>query len=339
MKRVPLFELLLLACLILLPQSAYADALNDEQVAIAAERNGDKDSALKLYQSAFDGYSDDEQFAEAARVAQSLMLLQISLGMIGEAVDSSARARHMLVQAGRSSQAAQLANQLASLLKARSEYKLAEESYLAALDIYTQDGNRVSMAGTLMSLGVLAELQEQPLRSAEYYEQAGDVFLALSDERGLMHSYGSAGNARLAASDDVGAEQAFRQALFLCEKLDDPLVCVDLELGLSAALRGMERLKEALDSTDSCLGMLAQSPDRFLQARTMLERGRILGLQDDRAAALDAMVQAWELFGKDGRMEQQAAMATELIEAAQQAGRNDLVQRYRQLRSELNVSS
>ena len=86
MKRVPLFELLLLACLILLPQSAYADALNDEQVAIAAERNGDKDSALKLYQSAFDGYSDDEQFAEAARVAQSLMLLQISLGMIGEAV-------------------------------------------------------------------------------------------------------------------------------------------------------------------------------------------------------------------------------------------------------------
>ena len=181
--------------------------------------------------------------------------------------------------------------------------------------------------------------QEQPLRSAEYYEQAGDVFLALSDERGLMHSYGSAGNARLAASDDVGAEQAFRQALFLCEKLDDPLVCVDLELGLSAALRGMERLKEALDSTDSCLGMLAQSPDRFLQARTMLERGRILGLQDDRAAALDAMVQAWELFGKDGRMEQQAAMATELIEAAQQAGRNDLVQRYRQLRSELNVSS
>src|SRR5690606_31534142 len=134
----------LLACLIMLPQSAYADALDDEQVAIAAERNGDNDSALKLYRAAFEGYSGNEQFAEAARVAQSLMLLQISLGMLDEAVSSSADARRMLLSAGLRSRAAQLANQLASLLKARSAYGPAQDSYLAALEIYSEDGNELN---------------------------------------------------------------------------------------------------------------------------------------------------------------------------------------------------
>ncbi|MCB1218215.1 tetratricopeptide repeat protein [bacterium] len=339
MKPVILSLLLLLACLILSPRLAAADPLNDEQVAIAAERNGDRDTALTLYQSALAGYGSAGQHTEAARVAQSLMLLQISMGDIADAMASSEQARSMLVEAGRSDAAAQLAGMLASLLKARSEYGLAEDSYLAALAIHRGSGNRVSEAGTLMSLGVLAELMEKPQRSAEYYEEAGEVYLDLGDERGLMHSYTNAGQARLEADDPRAAEQAFRQALFLCGKLDDPHSCVAQQLGLSQALRLMQRHAEALEAIAACLELLQERPDDLLRARTLLEQGRVLAGGEDPQQALQVLEEAWQLFGREARQEEQAAMATELIEAAQAAGRSDLAARYRQLRSELNVSS
>ncbi len=330
---------LLCSLFLLAPLYAYADATSDEQVAIAAERNGDSENALLLYQSALSGFSAEQEYAAAARVAQSMMLLQIRLGKLGEALEAAGQAREMLMSDGRPEAAAQLASQLGSVLKARSEYAEAEKSYLVALEIHREQGSGYGIAGTLMSLGVLSELMGQPAGSAQYYEEAGDAFLGLGDERGLMNSYASAGQAWLNADDPDNAEDAFRQALFLCGKLDQPHSCASQQLGLSRALREMGRFLEALVSSDECLAILDVSPNPLLEARAQLERARILLAQESFAESLTAYVEAWEGFAAEQSTQEQAAMSQELIEVARLAGRSDLAQRYRQLAAELSASS
>lgn len=339
MKTRLLTTILLAAALLLLqPLCASADPVSDEQVAIAAERSGDSDTALLLYQSALDGFSNSRDYSSAARVAQSLMLLQISLGDIEAAMGSAAQARDMLLQAGLPDRAAQLSSQLGSVLKARSEYSMAAQSYQVALEIYEQSGNGYGRAGTLMNLGVLAELLNDPARSAEYFELAGMEYLDLDDERGLMTSYASAGQAHLNAGEPQEAEQDFRQALFLCGKLDDPHACASQRLGLSRALREMGSHEEALETTLQALATLAEKPDDLIRGRIMLEQGRILAELGRSDNSLEALMDAWDLFELASSPGEQAAMALELIEAARRAGRQDLVERYREQRRLLNAS-
>lgn len=331
--------LLIIICLtVLSPRSARADAVSDEQVAIAAQRNGDSDSALLLYTAALEAFRDEELFMDAARVAQALMMLQIGRGDIEAAVAASVEGRRMLVRAGQPERAALAASQLGSLLKARGKYEQAEQCYVDALEIYRAQGNAYAEAGTLTSLGVLAELLQQPARSADYYSTAGEKFLRLGDERGVMLSYASAGQAQLNAGNPAAAEDAFRQALFLCSKLAEPQDCARQHLGLSRALRELQNLDEALASMDACLELLLIAPDDLLQALAHLERGRILGRMGERQQALLEMSRAWEMFAGDGQINEQLEMSEDLIECARLAGRSDLAERYRRERLDLNVS-
>jgi tetratricopeptide (TPR) repeat protein len=339
MPRILPSLLLIIICLTaLLPRFARADAVSDEQVAIAAQRSGDTDSSLQLFTAALVAFREEGLYLDAARVAQALMMLQIGLGDIEAAVTVSVEGRRMLMLAGKPERAALAASQLGSVLKARSEYERAEQCYLDALEIYQALGNAYAEAGTLMSLGVLAELLQQPARSADYYSSAGEEYLQLGDERGVMQSYASSGQAQLNAGNPAAAEDAFRQALFLCGKLDEARACAQQQLGLSRALRALQNLDEALASMDACLQLLEGAPDATLQASAHLERGRILRQKNEGKKALLELSRAWEMFASNGQVNEQSEMAAELIEVARLAGRRDLAEQYRLELLELNVS-
>jgi tetratricopeptide (TPR) repeat protein len=163
--------------------------------------------------------------------------------------------------------------------------------------------------------------------------------MELGDERGLMQSYASRGQALLRADDGGGAEDSYRQALFLCGKLAEPATCAAQHLGLSRALRMQSNGREALEQCERALELFGDRADVRDIAAAHLERGRVLLLLERSEDALQELGEAWDGFAASGSINEQAGMADELIELARRNGRRDLAERYTRESDALNASS
>src|SRR5262249_5870007 len=220
-------------------------------------------------------YKSEGEFQKAIDYIQrALNLFKNSCANIGK-LYCNTRTADFLTQRGR-------------IFRAMGSNAVAMESYLIALDLVREVGNREAIAEILNAIGVLYQVQYDYLKASHYYRQCiqqaraiGDNYwaaMALSNEGIILVKQGKYGE----------AVRNFEESLKIFEDQQVTNSIVTVKLHLAGLKTSIGRLEDAHELISFCIQRTEESGDKVRLAEALWHQAVVFHSQHDYSSAIES---------------------------------------------------
>jgi putative nucleotidyltransferase with HDIG domain len=288
--------------------------------AVAHERNGAGDEALRLYQLvAEESAAGDDR----AALSEALRRMAVVLHHRSEGPRSRElceRSLGIATEIGDDRLAAESLNTLAGFDLETGRIDSARQRFLRALAL---GGDRPELRGRVeQNLGILANVRGDHAEAEAHYTRSLEAFELLGDERGRALAYHNLGMVHSDRAQWSEADRFFRRSLELATALGDVRLAGLCRLNHAEVHLGQQHYDRARESAEAALAVFNELGASFDKADAYRVIGRVFRETGRPALAEARLRAAIDLAVSTGSVLSEAETSRELALLYQATGRN-----------------
>ncbi len=288
--------------------------------AIAQERNGSGDEALRLYQLVADEATSGDDRAALSEALRRMAVVHHHRSDGARSRELCERSLGIAAEIGDDRLAAESLNTLAGFDLETGQIDSASQRFRRALAL---GGDRPELRGRIeQNLGILANVRGEHAQAEAHYARSLEAFELLGDQRGRALAYHNLGMVHSDRAQWADADRFFRLSLELATGLGDVRLAGLCRLNHAEVHLGQQRYDQARESAEAALGVFNELGASFDKADAYRVIGRVFRETGRPALAESRLRAAIDLAVKTNSVLSEAEASRELALLYQTTGRN-----------------
>ncbi|KAG9050170.1 hypothetical protein FS837_007284 [Tulasnella sp. UAMH 9824] len=232
----------------------------------------------------------------SSRLLTALAVEHSGHGGLEQAVDLFSRATNIARSTKDGMAMAHAAHMLGMVYRSQRKYSKAEESYVAARDIYARVGNQDSLADATYGLGEVYCLQDKYSKAEEVYIEARDIYTRIGDRIGLANAVYGLGEAYRLRGEPSKAEESYFAARDIYAEIGEQLSHANTVRALGEVYRLRGESSKAVECYVAARDIYARSEDQEGLAHTTKALGDVHYLRREYSTAEESYSSARDIY-------------------------------------------
>lgn len=236
----------------------------------------------------------------SSRLLYALGLIQLSNGMMGEALNLFHQSLDASRSVGDNQGYARAMRGLGDVYRLKSEYSEAENSYIKACDIYAQIRDEIGQAGSFKALGDIYRMRNDYTQAEDSYTKARGIYAAIENQLGLAQSVQGLGHVYHMRNEYPKAEASYAQARDIYARIGDQLGLANSVRGLGHVYRMRNEYGQAELHYIEAREIYSRIGDQLGAANSERGLGDVYQMQHEYSKAKESYTKAREAYSRIG---------------------------------------
>lgn len=284
---------------------------------------GQIDTALYLYEKAFDGFEEFNEKEGMAISANNIGYIYNNFKVdIPKAITYYKKSISYLKELEADVLVANLLNNLAYVYDGQGDFQSALEMYFESLKIYEKTNNRIGIGQVYNNIGALYQDLEDIELAEDYYNRSLEVRREVADSLGVGYVYNNLAHLFMGIEDYQTALQYHLHALKVRQALNRPREISQSLGNIGLVLIYQEKYDSALMMLNQAVEINETLGDEEAQAASLGNLGMLYYKKKDWKKAMDFANQSYEI-SKRNQFEKYLRSSSELLYKVHKELNND----------------
>ncbi|KIO29629.1 hypothetical protein M407DRAFT_21218 [Tulasnella calospora MUT 4182] len=249
---------------------------------------------------------NDLSTTRSSRLLYALGLIQLSNGIMNEALNFFQQSLEVSRSVGDDQGHARAMRGIGDVYRQQSDYSRAGDSYIQARDIYSQIGDELGQASSFKALGDIYRMRNDYAQAELSYIRAGSIYSTIGNQLGLAQSVQGLGHVYHMRNEYSKAKESYTKARDMYSQIGDQLGLANSVRGLGHVCRMRNEYSEAKDLYIMARDIYSRIGDKLGFANSVRGLGDVYQMLNNYPKAKESYLEA-----RDGyrRIEEELGLA------------------------------